>query len=87
VEARHSESSIQRKSKVSDPHAYRGIGLECTAFKLLSSILKKRLYMMAENALQDEKFGFSKRKIDPRSGELSERRYRKGAKTPKGQIT
>jgi hypothetical protein len=46
------------KGEVSDPNAYRGIALECTAFKLLSSILKKRLYMMTENTLPDEQFGF-----------------------------
>jgi hypothetical protein len=49
--ARHSESLYEGKGDVSDPNVYRGIALECTAFKLLSSILTKRLNMMTENTL------------------------------------
>lgn len=61
---RHATLKVLYKGKgeASDPNAYRGIALECTAFKILSSLLTKRLGKETDNALPEQQFGFRKGK-------------------------
>ena len=46
------------KGDISDPNAYRGIALECTLFKVLTSILVKRLAKLVDNKIPELQFGF-----------------------------
>ena len=48
------------KGNTNDPNAYRGIALECAAFKLLTSLLTKRLYKQMVDNIPIEQFGFRK---------------------------
>lgn len=61
---RHSILKILHKGKgdTNDPNTYRGIALECTPFKLMTTLLTKRLYKMTEAAIPQEQFGFQKGK-------------------------
>jgi hypothetical protein len=74
------------KGEVSDPHAYRGIALECTAFKLLSSILTKRLYMMTETALPDEQFGFQRGRSTLQAASCQKEDIEEALRHPRGKL-
>jgi hypothetical protein len=74
------------KGKVSDPHAYSGIAPECTAVKLLSSILTKRLYMMTENALLDEQFGFRRERSTLQAANCLKEDIEEALRHPRGKL-
>ena len=50
------------KGDTNDPNSYRGIALECTAFKILTGLLTNRLYDMVQREIPEEQFGFMKGK-------------------------
>lgn len=48
------------KGDTRDPNSYRGIALECTALKILTSLLTERLRLMTEHTIPEQQFGFVK---------------------------
>ncbi|KAJ4437610.1 hypothetical protein ANN_17755 [Periplaneta americana] len=50
------------KGNIGDPNSYKGIALECAPFKILTSLITKRLYKLTEDAIPEAQFGFTKGK-------------------------
>ena len=59
---RHATLKVLYKGKgdAGNPNSYRGIALECTAFKILTSLLTKRLQKTTSWAIPEQQFGFVK---------------------------
>jgi hypothetical protein len=69
------------KDEASDPHA-----LECTAFKLLSSILMKRFCVMTENRLSDEQFGFRRGRSTLQAASCQKEDIEEVLRHPRGKL-
>lgn len=59
---RHATLKVLYKGKgdAGNPNSYRGIALECTAFKILTSLLTKRLQNITRWAIPEQQFEFVK---------------------------
>lgn len=74
------------KGDTRDPNSYRGIALECTALKILTSLLTKRLSEMTEHVIPEQQFGFLKGKSTIHAVKCIQEDIATALEHPKGKL-
>ncbi|KAJ4444760.1 hypothetical protein ANN_06557 [Periplaneta americana] len=74
------------KCNASDPHAYRGIALECTLLKILTKVVAERITALVDHHIPAEQFGFRKNRSTIQAVECLQENIKESLHHPKGKL-